>query len=308
MKKLLITSLIILLTSCSTFRVSSVYYDPIYGPEGTEITTDVIDNEFQLTRKLQTDFTFRYNFAQYAMNQPYSWYFNNRTLNRYNMWNPYSRFDMYANSGNFWMNWAFDYPYSNFGYNWRDPFGFNNLYPRWQSRYAFGWNSWNYRPYQNQFRIYNHRTNRNVSYNRGRRGSSNNNRNVIRSTVTENNRINIRTNIPRNPKTSTAGSTLNIDNVVEIIRKENKGRQIRVYTNPNNVPNVIIRGNNSRNNNTRINRRPINRPTSSNFRSNNNSVRSTPNVRSNSSSSRSSNSSTRSSSRSSRGGRGINNN
>ena len=299
MKKLLITSLIILLTSCSTFRVSTLYYDPIYGSDGTEIVTDVIDNEFQLARKLQTDFTFRYNFAQYAMNQPYSWYFNNRALNRYNMWNPYSRFDMYTNSHNFWMNWAFDFPYSNFGYNWRDPFGFNNYYSGWQNRHAFSWNSWNYRPYYNQFRVYNNnRRDMNISYNRGRRGSSNNVGRKI-ANVTNNNTVNY--NQPRRTIKST------IDNVVETIKRENRGRSIRVYTNPNNVPDVIVRGNNSiNNNNIRINRRPNTNPT--NYNNTRNNYRSTPNVRSNSSSIRSSNSSTRSLSRSSRGGRGNNNN
>lgn len=312
MKKPLITLLILLLSSCSTFRVSTLYYDPIYGPDGTEIVTDVIDNEFQLARKLQTDFTFRYNFAQYAMNQPYSWYFNNRTLNRYSMWNPNIRFDMYNNSHNFWMNWAFDYPYSNFGYNWRDPFGFNNYYSGWQNRYAFGWNSWNYRPYYDQFRVYNNnRRDRNISYNRGRRGMSSETYNRNTSVIT--NSTKGRRGTILNPQSATVGSTVNIDNVVETIRRENKGRTIRVYTNPNSIPDVIIRGNNSRSSNIRINRRPNinsinNNPIRNNYRSSNNSIRSTPNVRSNSSSTRSSNSSTRSSSSSSRGGRGINNN
>ena len=300
MKKLLITSSLIFLISCSTFRVSTLYYDPIYGPDGTEIVADVIDNEFELARKFQTDFRFRWDFAQYAMNQPYSWYFNNHALNRYNMWNPYSRLDMYINSHNFWMNWAFDYPYSNFGYNWRDPFGFNNYY--------YGWNNWNNRYWRNnRYNVAWNRNIENVSYNRGRRGSNFNNRNVIKSTLTKNNSINIRTNLPINTRTSTAGSTLNIDNVVETIKRENRGRSIRVYSKPNNAPDVIIRGNNSiNNNNIRINRRPnIN---SANYNSTRSNYRSTPNVRSNYSSSRSSNSSSRSSSRSSRGGRGNNNN
>tara|TARA_B100001564_G_scaffold128209_1_gene107066 strand:- start:727 stop:1617 length:891 start_codon:yes stop_codon:yes gene_type:complete len=296
MKKLLIISLIIFLTSCSTFRVSTVYYDPIYGPNGTEIAVDVIDNEFELARKFQTDFRFRWDFAQYAMNQPYSWYFNNRALNRYNMWNPYSRFDMYINSHNFWMDWAFDYPYSNFGYNWRDPFGFNNYYYGWNHwRFnGFGFNNWN-----NRYNVAWNRNIENVSYNRGRRGANYNFGRKVANVANNSNIVNY--NQPRRNIKS------NIDNVVETIKRENRGRSIRVYSKPNNAPDVIIRGNNSiNNNNIRINRRPnIN---STNYNSTRSNYRSTSNVRSNYSSSRSSNSSSRSSSRSSRGGRGNNNN
>ena len=296
MKKLLIISLIIFLTSCSTFRVSTVYYDPIYGPNGTEIAVDVIDNEFELARKFQTDFRFRWDFAQYAMNQPYSWYFNNRALNRYNMRNPYSRFDMYINSHNFWMNWAFDYPYSNFGYNWRDPFGFNNYYYGWNHwRFnGFGFNNWN-----NRYNVAWNRNIENVSYNRGRRGANYNFGRKVANVANNSNIVNY--NQPRRNIKS------NIDNVVETIKRENRGRSIRVYSKPNNAPDVIIRGNNSiNNNNIRINRRP--NTNSTNYNSTRSNYRSTPNVRSNYSSSRSSNSSSRSSSRSSRGGRGNNNN
>lgn len=314
MKKLLLTSIIFLLTSCSTFRVSTLNYDPIYGPDGTEIATDVIENEFQLARKFRTDFTFRYNFAQYAMDQPYSWYFSNRMFNRANYWGPYSRFNMYNNSHNFWMNWAFDYPFNNFGYNWRDPYGFGNYYSPWNNygMYGYGnhygYNNWNNRDWRNNsYNVISNRNRENISYNIGRRGSNSSGRRTNTNTTTNNNVRNYTT-----PRSSTVGSTLNIDNVVEIIRKENKGRSIRVYTNPNNLPDVIIRGNNSRNNNTRIYQRPNNNSTNNNSIRNNyrpsNNIRSTPTVRSNSSTPRSSSSSTRSSNTSTKGGRGINNN
>ena len=60
-----------------------MHYDPIYGPEEVVLTvpSDVkIDtlSFSQLRWKLRTDNTFRWNFAQYAMNQPLSWY--NKTL------------------------------------------------------------------------------------------------------------------------------------------------------------------------------------------------------------------------------------
>jgi len=62
-----------------------------------------INTVSQLRWKLRTDFNFRWDFAQYAMNQPYSWYFNNF---RYNYWRPYNSFDMYWNSYSYWTDWA----------------------------------------------------------------------------------------------------------------------------------------------------------------------------------------------------------
>jgi len=233
MRKLLLTLSILILIGCSTFKLSTHNYDPIYGPTGNEIEVGVINTQWELNRKLRDDFQFRYNFAEYAMNQPYSWYFNNRTLNRYNMWNPYSRFDMYANSNNFWMNWAFDYPFNNFNYNWRDPFGFNSMYgSNGYNNWGYG-NSW-YDPYNrrgNRYTwnnlYYNQPKNRNISYNRGRRGSSS-----------------------VNPRSATAGNTLvnqqpasTIDRMVNKLREKNK--EVRVYLSPNSVPTVIRRRNNN---------------------------------------------------------------
>ena len=123
MRNILYLLFVILFTSCgTTYQLSTLNYDPIYGPDGTEIKIDTIDNEWELQRKLRKDFNFRWDFATYASNQPYSWYFSNRMFNRYSFYNPYSRFDMYMNSHNFWFDWAFNYPFNNFGYNWRDPY------------------------------------------------------------------------------------------------------------------------------------------------------------------------------------------
>tara|TARA_B110000483_G_scaffold203431_1_gene245711 strand:+ start:393 stop:1304 length:912 start_codon:yes stop_codon:yes gene_type:complete len=303
MKKLLLTLTVLILISCSTFKLSTHNYDPIYGPSGNEIEVEVINTQWDLNRKLQNDFQFRYDFAQYAMNQPYGWYFQHRTFNsfRWNRFNSYSTYDMYFNRDNFWMDWAFgspfNYGWSNFGWN---NWGFNN----WNNNY-YGYNMWGYNTGVSNFHWQNrNRDNRRVSYSTGRRGSNTINRNTIKRTVTKNNGITIRTNVPRNPRTSTAGNTLNIDNAVEIIRRENKGRQIRVYSNPNNIPNVIIRGNRNNNN---ISKPVI--PNRSSWRSNSNPR---PVIRSNST--RRSNTSTSNSPRSSssrsnnKGGRGNNNN
>jgi hypothetical protein len=58
---------------------------------------------------------FRYNFAQYAMSQPYSFYWNNPRLE--GIWRPYNRFDVYFYSNHFWNDWAFNYPF-NYGWGW----------------------------------------------------------------------------------------------------------------------------------------------------------------------------------------------
>ena len=179
MRNILYLLFVLLFTSCgTTYHLSTLNYDPIYGPDGTEIKVDTIDNEFQLARKFRTDFRFRYDFATYASNQPYSWYFSNRMFNRYSFYNPYSRFDMFHNSSQFWFDWAFNYPYNNFGYNWRDPFGFNNYYSRWNNYgmygygYGYGYNSWNNGPWNNNgYNVVWNRSRENVSYNVGRRGS-----------------------------------------------------------------------------------------------------------------------------------------
>ena len=93
MKNILSILLGLLLTSCGVgFQYTALnhagHIDGIYSSNDIvlEVPSNIqIDtlNEFQLRRKLRTDFQFRYDFAQYAMNQPYSWYFQNSRFNRY---------------------------------------------------------------------------------------------------------------------------------------------------------------------------------------------------------------------------------
>ena len=70
----------LLVTSCGSIVGETLGSDGIYEsddmypiylevPESTKI--DTINNLFQLKRKLRTDFNFRWDFAQYAMNQPF---------------------------------------------------------------------------------------------------------------------------------------------------------------------------------------------------------------------------------------------
>ena len=69
MRKLLFI-ILLSLSSCASFQISTLNHDPIYSIEGSDAEITVIDNEFELQRLLRDDFNFRYNFAQYAKSQP----------------------------------------------------------------------------------------------------------------------------------------------------------------------------------------------------------------------------------------------
>ena len=147
---MVILGLCLLLSSCSTYRLSTLNHDPVYGPVVTlEVPSDVkIDtlNYRQFRWKLRTDFQFRYDFATYAMNQPYSWYMSNY---RYSHWRPYNSFDVYWNRHNFWYDWAFSYPYNSWGsfYSWNRPWGYyswNRPYDPWNNWYQGPWNNSGY--------------------------------------------------------------------------------------------------------------------------------------------------------------------
>ena len=73
MRHLIYILWVLLLTSCgTTYQLSTLNYDPIYGSDGTEIKIDTIDSEWDLQRKLRKDFRFRWDFATYASSQPYA--------------------------------------------------------------------------------------------------------------------------------------------------------------------------------------------------------------------------------------------
>ena len=292
-------------TSCSSLKLSTMHYDPIYGPEEVvlQVPSDVkIDtlSYSQLKWKLRTDFRFRYDYAQFAMNQPLSWYNRNFT---YSYWRPFNSFDVYWNRHNYWYDWAFNYPY-----NW----GFSSWYSPW--RYDWyrpyrpwnHWNNWYNGPYSNPGYnvIWNSsRQNNNIAFINGRRGSRNFNFNGNSNIE---NTISTRYNKPRNNNSI-------IDNIVNELR-DNFNIKPRVYSNPNNVPN-----NNNRpviNNNNNIkptwnNSRPVINNNNININSNsrpviNNSSRGSNINISRGSSSSSGRSSSGSSGGSSRGGK-INN-
>ena len=241
---MIVIALCLLLSSCSSFRLATVN-DDMYPvdyviPVSNETKIDTIDSYFKLKYKLKTDFNFRWDFAQYAMQQPYSWYWNNPRLD--GIWRPYNRFDVYFYSNWFWSDWAWNYPYNNY-------YGWNHWYRPW-GYYNWGY-SWHNGPW--------HNSGYNVVWNSSRR---NNKANVIGPRGSRTNSI-----IPRdnNSIENTIVRRYNkprnnvINNIVDELR-ENFNVKPRVYSNPNNVPNNnVIRNNNGRpvipnyNNNTNFN-------------------------------------------------------
>ena len=264
MRNILTLLFVLLISSCgTTYQLSTLNHDPIYDNNGNVVDVTVIDNEFELARKFRTDDTFRWNFAQFAMRQDMRWnydfYFNNRMYRR----GPFaSPSDFYWNSQSFWWNWASNSPF-NMGFNHWDPFGFNNYgmgwsyswnNRRWSSNQwgnPYGWN--NYYGWNNGF--YNRYRGTNVAYHTGRRSS----------TMSVRDR---RGNAAMIQSTKVKRRIINNPDVVidrEVIKLKRNNPNIRVYENPNNVPNnVIIRNNNNK---------PVrnyNRPENNNRNSNNN--------------------------------------
>ena len=252
---MIVIALCLLLSACSTYRLAvpvdkCCEADAVYLEVPSDVKIDTLSFS-QLRWKLRTDNTFRWNYAQYAMNQPYNWY----SSFSYNVWRPFNSFDIYFNRYDFWYDWAFNYPYY-WGYSsWHNPWRHHWYRP-------YNWNySWYNGPWYNPGYnvIWNSsRENNNIAYISGRRGS----RNVdIGSNSNIQNTISRRYNNPRNNVDNN-----NLNNIVDELR-ENYGVKPKVYNNPNNVPNNNVRINNNNNvkpnwNNSRpiINNNSITRP------------------------------------------------
>ena len=281
----LITLLVLglLLTSCgSQYQLSTLNHEPEYIGD---VRVDVIDNEMELSRKLRFDDKFRWDFAQYAMNQDMRWqydfYWDNRMFRRSAFGSPFS---FYWNSHNYWWNWATN-SHFNMGFNHWDPFGFNNY--GWGSRYygygygwnnGYGFNNWGYRQRMNDY-AWRNRNRTNTAYVVGRRSSNNvvvsNRTNVIKD------RVIVNKNKPRRNfvieedgvRWYSGSENDNVDKEVidkAIIKLRGNNNNIRVYENPNNVPNkIIIRRNNNSNPVRNYNRPENNRNSNNNIRNNN---------------------------------------
>jgi|TARA_B100000900_G_scaffold342806_1_gene306338 hypothetical protein len=114
----------------------------IVVPDSTKI--DTISNLFQLRRKLRTDFNFRWDFAQYMSNQPYSMYWYNRHPRYNGIWYPQTSFDFYFNSHQYWNDWAFNYPWFGYYHPYRVR---HHRYYQWYYPHPQGWYSWNHYGY-----------------------------------------------------------------------------------------------------------------------------------------------------------------
>ena len=242
MKKLIYILLIVLLSSCNTYRLASYYDDPIYF-NGEEV--EVIDSYSDLNWKMKTDFSFRWDFAQYAMNQPLSWYYQNPRLD--GIWRPYNRFDIWFNSTEFWYDWAFNY---NFGWNswrwnsWNYPYHYN---------WNYGWNNWRW---NNRIDNYWGSNNTNIAFVSGRRGSRISNQ--VNNVVTNYNVPRVINNISVPRINNRIPTPDNIDIVIEgpkrnfvgrfLDKLEGNGVKVRTYNNPNQYNNDQIIINNTRGN------------------------------------------------------------
>mgnify|MGYP003673071861 FL=1 len=239
MKKLLVLLIGIVLSSCSSqYYLSTLNHDPMYGSEvvlnvPSDVKIDTLSYS-QLKWKLRTDFNFRWDFAQYAMDQPYSWYMSNYSFN------PFNSFDMYWNRHSFWNEWAFNYPWFNYG--WNNFYGgynsFYNPYRPWWYRSYNPWNNWYNGPFNNPG--YNvawnsSRENSNIAYINGPRGSRGG-INIVEdgnNIVTRYNKGDIDDN--------------NQNSIITVLIKNLKDRynSVRVYNNVDEVP-VNINNNNGR--------------------------------------------------------------
>ena len=282
MRNILTLLFVLLLSSCGTFKVSTLSYDPIYTTtNGDTIDVNVVDNEWELNRLLRDDFNFRYDYAQYAKSQPISFDWNNRILrnnrfNRYNFNNRYSwsnGFNMssYWNRDMMWDDWLWGYSSMNYGMGWsygwgnnswssnqwNSPYGWNNYYG-WGNGY--GWNNgWNNNGWNNGYR-----RGSNVAYNIGRRGSTMSVRDRIgQGAMIQSTKVKRR--IVNNPDVVIDREVIklkrNNPNIRVIRNTNNNSKPIRNYNRiENNSNNNINRNNN--NTNTRINNNrttPINR-------------------------------------------------
>ena len=211
----------LILSGCSSYQLALLNNDdPMYPveyviPIAEDTKIDTLSYS-QLRWKLRTDFNFRWDYAQFAMNQPYNWY----SSFSYNVWRPFNSFDVYFNRYNFWYDWAFNYPYY-WGYSsWHNPWRHH-----WYRPYNWGY-SWYNGPWHNQGYniIWNSsRENNNIAYVSGRRGSRNFN---------IGNNSNIENNV------STSSSTTYINYIIIIV-------SIPIYVIPRSIrliPSIIIVG------------------------------------------------------------------
>ena len=108
--------LIALAATVASCGIQKTQPPPLSGPWLDVPSTVKIDtlSYTRLNWKMRNSFTFRWNYAKFASNQPFSFY-SSASFARF--WNPFNSFEMYWNRHNFWYDWAFGYPYFNHYYS-----------------------------------------------------------------------------------------------------------------------------------------------------------------------------------------------
>ena len=108
--------LIVLVATVASCGIQKTPPPPLSGPWLDVPSTIKIDtlSYTRLNWKMRKSFTFRWNYAKFASNQPFSFY-SSASFARF--WNPFNSFEMYWNRHNFWYDWAFGYPYFNHYYS-----------------------------------------------------------------------------------------------------------------------------------------------------------------------------------------------
>tara|TARA_B100001059_G_scaffold109636_1_gene109699 strand:- start:183 stop:848 length:666 start_codon:yes stop_codon:yes gene_type:complete len=123
--------LLLILTGCGSVQLSTINHKPtkfvvLEVPNTVKIDTLSFS---RLNWKMRTDFRFRWDYAQFAMKQPYSFYTSSFV---YRFWKPLSPIDAYWNRSQFWYEWALTY--NNWGaYQWYTPWQYNS-YKIWRQR------------------------------------------------------------------------------------------------------------------------------------------------------------------------------
>ena len=109
-------ALIVLAATVASCGIQKTPPPPLSGPWLDVPSTVKIDtlSYTRLNWKMRKSFTFRWNYAKFASNQPFSFY-SSASFARF--WNPFNSFEMYWNRHNFWYDWAFGYPYFNHYYS-----------------------------------------------------------------------------------------------------------------------------------------------------------------------------------------------
>ena len=109
-------ALIVLAATVASCGIQRTPPPPLSGPWLDVPSTVKIDtlSYTRLNWKMRNSFTFRWNYAKFASNQPFSFY-SSASFARF--WNPFNSFEMYWNRHNFWYDWAFGYPYFNHYYS-----------------------------------------------------------------------------------------------------------------------------------------------------------------------------------------------